>query len=917
MNSNLNKQQLSAITHGEGPLLIIAGAGTGKTTVITERIVHLINSGLAKPEEILALTFTEKASQEMEERVDIALPLGYSQTWISTFHGFCDKILREKAIHIGLDPKFKLLTQAQSIKLVRDNIFKFDLDYFRPLGNPTKFIHGMLTHFSRLQDENIKPAEYLKFATDDVSKELASAYQFYDQLKIQKSYLDFGDLIVKTLELFEKRPNVLEEYKSKFKYILIDEFQDTNYSQNLLAMMLAAEKANITVVGDDDQSIYRFRGASVSNILEFKKNFPNAKTVVLNQNYRSFQGILDLSYKVIQNNNPDRLEIVEKINKKLVSSRKGKAEIGLLHTKTNIEEAEVVAEKIINLVEKGEYDFSDFAILVRANNHADSFIKTFERLGIPHQFLGPAKLFQQPEIIDLISYLRVLHDPHDDLSLTRFLSIKELEISGRKISDLSGKARKENKSLFELLDEIKVLEIINDHLERKYKEPAGNLLFEFIQKVGIYENLLKETSEIGVVKANNISAFFEKLKLLEEGTVAEAVDWVDLSLELGDSPVASAGDWSQENKVNILTIHSSKGLEFPVVFLVNLVNLRFPGTNRSEQIPIPEELIRETLPSSDFHLQEERRLFYVGVTRAKDKLFLTAADFYGDSVRAKKLSQFVLETELPFGQVVSSKKQAAWENPKPVLHSTSYILPTVVDRLSYSQIESFKICPLHYKLAYILRIPTPDSASLSLGTSVHETMLDIFTEIKNGVNLKKINFEEILNNNWINAGYLDKKHEQQSLKTSLEYINNYFVSVYKGEVPIALEEKFTIKLGPTLSITGKIDRIDELPDGTLEIIDYKTSQKLPTQKEVDNNLQLSIYALAAKQLYPDKKIKLSLFFFEESKKISTTRDKVKLKEAEQEIFDIRKQIEESDFTCSKHFFCENCEYSLFCKQENV
>ena len=928
----LNKQQLQAIKHKNGPLLIIAGAGTGKTTVLTERIVNLIEKGFADPEEILALTFTEKATSEMIDRVDKALPLGLPEMWISTFHGFCDKILREKAIHIGLNPKYKLLTQAQSVKLIKDNLYKFDLDYFRPLSNPIKFVQGMVTHFSRLQDENVSPLEYLSWSEKKFKeeldqkkwKELSGAYKTYSDLKIEKGFFDFSDLITKTLELFQKRPNVLKEYQKKFKYILIDEFQDTNYSQNLLALMLS-KNGNITVVGDDDQSIYRFRGASVSNIVQFRKSFPDAKVIVLNKNYRSFQEILDLSYKVIQNNNPYRLEIVEKVNKKLVSNRKGKGEIKIISTNDSLEEAEEVSKKIISLKQKG-YEFKDFAVLVRANNHADIFVKTFERLGIPHQFLGPSRLFEQPEIVDLVSFLRVVHDHTDNLSLTRLLSIPDLKFSGKKISEMMSISKKTNEHLFSILEKseeeqiIKIVSLINSHLERKYRESAGNLLFEFLQESGIYSQILSDNTENALVKANNLATFFEKIKALEKQDVQSVIDWLDLTMELKDTTPATEGDWSQENKVNILTVHSSKGLEFPVVFLVNLVSQRFPGMNRSEQIPIPEELIKEILPERDAHIEEERRLFYVGATRAKDKLFLTAAKYYGDSTREKKLSQFLVETGIEEILLESLKKHTL-EIPIKIKQSEKRRQKTKVDTLSYSQIETFKICPLHYKLAYLLRVPSPTTPSLSMGNAVHDSMQDIFTNISNGSRIEEITLADILEENWNSEGFLDKKHELDAKKKCQKYLNDYFDLVYKNEVPIALEKKFLINIPikgkNPLKITGKIDRVDKIGENTIEIIDYKTGTNIPSQREVDSNLQLSIYALAAKELFRDMEVKLSLFYFEENKKLTTKRSAADLKKATSEIYEIREEIEKSDFKCSKHFFCENCEYSLFCKQEIV
>ena len=348
----LNTEQRAAVEHGEGPLLIIAGAGTGKTTVITERIVHRITSGKAKPQEILALTFTEKASQEMEERVDKALPYGVTQMWISTFHAFCDRVLRSHGIHIGIDPGFRVMTEAETIQFFKRHLFSFDLSYFRPLGNPQKFIQGMITHFSRLKDEDVTSKNYLAWASEkrktksekrnmipeekeeiEKYKELAKAYLLYEKLKLKESVFDFSDLISYCLKLFRERPSVLKQYQDQFSYVLIDEFQDTNFAQNELAMLISSPKNNLTVVGDDDQAIYRWRGAAVSNIVQFRSKYSNAKVIVITKNYRSKQEILDRSHDAVEHNNPDRLEVVEKIDKKLESMRRIKGEqVGLILT---------------------------------------------------------------------------------------------------------------------------------------------------------------------------------------------------------------------------------------------------------------------------------------------------------------------------------------------------------------------------------------------------------------------------------------------------------------------------------------------------------------------------------------------------------------------------------------------------------
>src|SRR5260221_1099785 len=321
--------------------------------------------------------------------------------------------------------------------------------------------------------------------------------------------MDFGDLITKTLKLLRARPNILKEYKKQFKYILIDEFQDTNYSQNQLALILSKKNQNINVVGDDDQSVYRFRGAAVSNIIQFRKNFPKTKVVVLTQNYRSTQEILDRSYDLIQHNNPDRLEVIEKINKKLVSNKKQGGKIKFIYTDRVENEADAVAKEIEKLVVTKEYDFKDFAILVRANNHADPFSRALSRHGIPYQFLGPGRLFKQPEIIDLISYLRVLYDFDDSISFYRVLTMPEFGIFACDVAKIGNYARKYNLSLFEATEKVneitvsaqtkekieKIVKMVHKHLQLIRKETAGQILYYFLEETGLCQNMLDPKSQ--------------------------------------------------------------------------------------------------------------------------------------------------------------------------------------------------------------------------------------------------------------------------------------------------------------------------------------------------------------------------------------------------------------------------------------
>jgi DNA helicase-2/ATP-dependent DNA helicase PcrA len=402
---------------------------------------------------------------------------------------------------------------------------------------------------------------------------------------------------------------------------------------------------------------------------------------------------------------------------------------------------------------------------------------------------------------------------------------------------------------------------------------------------------------------------------------------------MGESPLAADTDWTEVNAVNILTTHSSKGLEFPVVFLINLVGERFPSRQRSEQIPIPESLIKEILPVGDFHLEEERRLFYVGMTRAKERLFLTAADYYGEAKREKKLSPFIFEA---LGEGVSTGvsqetgKQLSFLDYKPLgIEMVEEKRKVKIDYLSYSQIDTFKICPLHYKLKYIYGLPTPQSASQSFGTTIHATMKTFYEKIIAGEKPTEKLIHKCFDESWVDDGYLTKAQKDKFIDKGKIYLSGYLKEGFNPKLlPVTMEQMFNVPLipsnkkGRSVRIGGRMDAIYQYSDGSIEIVDYKTGANIPSQKEVDKNLQLSFYALAATKIRENpfgiipEKIKLTLYFLDEQEKISTTRTMEQLLEAEKEILEIRDNIEKSEFKCSGHIFCQNCEYNLFCREVN-
>jgi len=996
---HLNQEQLQAVQHEKGPLLIIAGAGTGKTTVVTERIKHLILERGIKSHEILALTFTEKAAREMEERVDIAMPYGYTQMWISTFHAFCDRVLRNDAIHIGLTPGYRLMTQAESTKFFRDRLFQLNLDYFRPLGNPTKFVYGMLQHFSRLRDEDVSPTQYTSWVQDQRSKikyqkdksniknielqevakweELAKSYKQYESFKAKEGVMDFSDLISNTLELFRRRPNVLTTYRRQFKHVLVDEFQDTNIAQYELVKLLAPPSLklrrasppsigpNLTVVGDDSQSIYKFRGAAISNILSFMQDYQDTTRIVLNKNYRSTQTILNHSHQLIKHNDPDTLEAQMGISKQLTKVRNvEEVAVDLVYCDRVENEAEEVARVITELIGnpttsvevRTTFGARDFAILVRANNHADPFVRVLRRHNIPYQFLGPGMLFRQEEIKDLIAYLNVLNNFEDSVSFYRVLNLSPFKVSARDIAALANYSKKQHVSLFESAEQFvasqrekssqisfsiidssteeklgKLIDMIHRHLARVPKDTAGQILYYFLEDTEMIKDLAVYESATDEKRAQNISKFFDKLKTYEvnheDASVSAVVDWIDLSMELGESPLANDMDWAENDAVNILTVHSSKGLEFPVVFLVNLTSGRFPTYERREQIPIPEELIKETLPEGDYHMQEERRLFYVGMTRARDRLYLTASKYYGEGKRERKISPFVEEA---LGDSVVSSKLSVVSNKQLTFldyknhNETDYLQPITYNRkpityLSYSQIETFKFCPMHYKARYILKLPVPTYAAANFGTSMHQALRLFYERRMQGEKTDLKGLLDVYESIWNPVGFESKQHEQQMKALGKKQLKAFYEKHFDlKQLPEMVEKPFIFPIKNGLKFGGVIDRLDHLSDGHIEIIDYKTSSKVPTQKDVDKNLQLTLYALAAtevpeigKNLNPDKVV-LSLFYFKDNVKLSTTRTREQLARAQQEVIKIAEEIGRSDFKCSGTKWCINCEFKMLC-----
>lgn len=915
---NLNTEQLKAVTHTNGPLLIVAGAGTGKTTVITRRIAYLIDQKLAKPDQILALTFTDKAASEMEERVDMLVPLGVHDFWISTFHSFCERIIKQHGIDIGLSNDFELLDSTRQWIFIYKNFSEFKLDYYKPLGSPNKFIDALLDHFSKCKDELITPDEYIAYAEklkaenganqlpigpdEDMVveqkrlEELANAYKTYQQLLLDNGYLDFGDLIHYTIQLFKKRPNLLKYYQKQFKFLMVDEFQDTNVAQYELIRLLAGTEQNLVVVGDDDQSIYKFRGASVSNILKIKEDYPTIQSLTLIDNYRSTQKILDLAYNFIQGNNPNRLETKLKIDKRLKGHEKSETEIQVLEGKDLSEELNLVVTKAIELKERfPETSWNDFCILTRSNSAATEIIPILEAKQVPYSFVANKGLYKKPLISDIINYLKLLKNFHESSALYRVLNFPKFQLDALDVAHLTQFTNRKTISLYEALhseealsvlsedSKLKIrtlLELLTKHTQLSTEKSAVELFVELVEDLSIDAILAVETLE-NVQNRELLEQFYKKIEAYiqtaEDRTMRGFLNELNLEFKAGEDGTIKFDPNSGPESLKVMTIHSSKGLEFKFAFLINMVDQRFPTRAKRDAIELPEALVKDILPEGDFHLQEERRLFYVAVTRAKTHLYLSWATDYGGA-KYKKPSIFLNETNLiPSDTVHKATGKVVFTPNKS--KSKKVIYKQLPENFSFSQISQFVQCPLEYKYRYYLKLPLPGNHHLSFGSTIHNVLQkymeayqhsfsmpqqDLFTkETEVELPPEELLFE-LFEKEWIDDWYESPEQKETYRQRGLQILKTFYSTTLekkksgKPVSPVLIEKAFSLKLGDKNQYTfnGKIDRADSgivitQEDGTettsLQIIDYKTSEKVPTKTDSEGVDQLRIYQWACEE----------------------------------------------------------------------
>ena len=589
----LNPDQLRAVTHGDGPLLVVAGAGTGKTQVITRRIAWLIATRRAKPSEILALTFTDKAADEMQARVDALVPYGYTDAAIGTFHAFGDRLIREFAFELGLSPDVRVLSRPETVIFLREHLFEFDLDQYRPLGDPTRFLGALATLFSRAKDEDVSPTRYLAHANrmaaaansaleslqaqganateadrDAVDSqvevaarqsELAGAYARYDELLHRAGFIDFGDQVAIALRLLRESPAARDALQRRFRFILVDEFQDTNRAQSELVTMLADRHRNVTVVGDDDQSIYRFRGAAISNILGFHERYQRIRQVVLRRNYRSFAPILDSSHRLIRFNDPDRLEVRSGIGKSLRAERASDGAAPVRHNAfaTETEEADWIASDVERRIAAGARP-RDHAVLVRTNAGADPILRSLNLAGIPWRFSGTSGLYARPEVRLLLAFLRAVADPSSSVDVYALAASDLYGIGGDDLAAIVNSARRRNRSVWEVLEELerqpgilrlsprtreaanRLVTELRRHIQLAGERPAGQVLYQFLRDTGWLGRLAKAETPAAEEAVQNIARLFEIVRahsaLLADDRAVFVARHLQTLIDAGDDP---------------------------------------------------------------------------------------------------------------------------------------------------------------------------------------------------------------------------------------------------------------------------------------------------------------------------------------------------------------------------------------------
>jgi len=1019
----LNPEQLRAVQHGDGPLLVIAGPGSGKTRVITQRIVHLLEHypGLA-PRNILALTFTEKAAGEMQFRVRQVLPDLVANPHISTFHAFAYEVVRSQStqassgsdlkvatalnVDAGVAPGERMLLNKEDVWVfLRQRLDRLELEFFQKLAEPGAFLHALNDFFSRCQDELIEPEDFEKYVQaaeraflekagklgageraleeEEIQKkkELSRVFRNSRSLIARAGSSSLGSLIPEAVRLLDSDPGVCQAYRNQFRVVLVDEFQDTNYAQVELLRRLVAPPFNITAVGDDDQAIYRFRGASHGAFDMFGKVFPGHETIFLNRNYRSTERVLHVADVAIKKNGtryPGKPE--------LIPEREEGCPVYLPTSPDYVSEANWVADEIQRLLDDGTF-YGDIAVLYRAHSYRDRLVEEFKRRGIPFSIRGLSVL-STVIIRDLLAYLNLIHSPHDNISLTRVLLAPRWNFPEELALEVRVEADRRRCSLYDVLttfrrggsrtaptadpleatnwgalkqllhdlhwaaqnvtvtplfsllcERLQVLSFL-DERDLRYVNAFAEFLREWEEKISKFPALAGpewEEEHEGKKPAKNLHEFlFYFEHYLEAGGKIEA-------------PVVE----DRTGAVQMMTVHAAKGLEFPVVFSLSVASRRFPSVERKAVIEFPDELRKGPLPPKNIHTQEERRLFFVALTRAKDRLYVSSvaapgkkpSTFIDDLLRdpvvaARDIERLTVTSYRPVDVIPSPPAvilRSARNDRSPAqqelfgdLSELPGVHPPIAAwagrgpetkpgerlRLSASSIEDYEACPLKFKFGHFLKIPTGPQAALTFGHIMHRSVRRYF-ELRAKGEASFDAVRDFYEASWRNTGFEDEYQEQTYKQIGLEQLRAFVEKQGRTEIlPLSMETSFSLDLGEVL-LEGRIDQISPMTpragenEDVVELIDYKTG-KPRSQKDADGSLQLSVYALAAQEELKLKPRLLTFYCLSNNQTVHTARTDSDLKALKTRVLTVAGQIRENQFPPTPGFVCKFCDCRPIC-----
>jgi DNA helicase-2/ATP-dependent DNA helicase PcrA len=974
----LNAQQRRAVEHGDGPLLVVAGAGTGKTRVITERIRHLLESSLELAgENILGLTFTDKAAGQMKSRVVKAVGERAEGIWLSTFHSFClEKILRVA------NPDLKILEDIDHWILLRRHMGELDLKHFRRLAEPGEFLNDFLKFFSRCQDELVTPNDFQSYVDKsrqvylarrasleaDVRKleeeeldrqdELARVYRVSERLLRERNLLTFGAQLMQGVQLLRTDAALLQSLRDQFHYILVDEFQDTNIVQLELLWLLAGERRNIVAVGDDDQAIYRFRGASFGSFTIFLKRFcgvtENNLTegvrqfiAPLTQNYRSTTRILRVAGEVISHNEKSPLLPP----KTLVTENSEGEKIRVAEFVRPEEEAHWIASEIERLHVPGN-PWRNFAVLYRKHTHVKKLIAALQRRKIPF-VIKKFSILTSTVVRDLLAYLRLIAVPSDNVACARVLAAPYWKLQPRDLVRLAERAEKNRRR--PLSDEIDAAQS-----ELPFSSEASRLP-ELVSFLARFRQMARKIPASGLLD-QLISALelaplpFEADRRYLERFVQFVKDWEQKSdkkslrdfVEYLEYFSEAGGDIcldeeSADDAVQLMTVHSAKGLEFPRVFIMQLNNNDFPSNARPVKFEFPPELMKEERPAGDFQIQEERRLFYVALTRARQHLTLSHVNnkwkrpspFLEDFLRNAKIQKHDTAQSAP--QVtVPPCEEATGAAPEPsdpaqlffpsagrdenaraysrvaVWAKAYHPPPTEPLQLSASAIECYCKCPMQYLFQNIWSIRGGPRATMTFGSVMHTTIKEFAGGVAKN---RKFTFEDVMSvydREWYSLGFPDDYQEAEYRKAGREQLQNFRTS-YMSTPPDLLhqEKSFELHLDHDVIVKGRMDQVNRLGSKEVEIVDYKTGKPKDAKKAKDS-LQLSVYALATEEVLELKPERLVFYNLTTNEAIATERDAKALAKTKQTIYEVAGQIRACEFPAKPSFLCVYCDYRPLC-----